>query len=163
MTKKTYYNPKITTNTKKQEDTRILNKYTISSSIIMFCFCFFGVEIDSFVHAAQCLTGSLSKDSALGLKSATVGFPLDNGGLVQVCFAVLALRWVVSVMGHLGVPHLTLTLPQLGHVALEAEAELRVVSLGRLHRSLLQMHRLHIHHLLSGLSSVTSVCRRFGV
>lgn len=58
------------------------------------------------------------------------GFPSDHGGLVEVRGAVLALRRVAPAVGRLGAPHLALALPQLGDVALEAEAELRVLSLG---------------------------------
>lgn len=52
------------------------------------------------------------------------GFPLDDRGLIKVCSAVLALGWVTATVGHLGVPHLTLALPQLSNVTLEAQAEL---------------------------------------
>lgn len=83
------------------------------------------------MHAAHHVTRSLLKDGASGFKSAAVGgFPSDHGGLVEVRGAVLALRWVVPAVGRLGAPHFALALPQLGDVALEAEAELRVLSLG---------------------------------
>lgn len=71
------------------------------------------------------------------LKVQQWGFPLDNRGLVKVRLAVLALWWVAAVMGRLGVPHLALALPQLSDVALEAQAELRVLSLGGFEGSLL--------------------------
>lgn len=65
------------------------------------------------------------------------GVPLDNGGLVEVRRAVLALGRVAAVVGHLGVPHLALALSQLGDVAVEAQAELRVLSPGCLRCPLL--------------------------
>lgn len=84
------------------------------------------------------LTGSLSKDSASGLKSAAVGGSLlDNCGLVKFCLAVVALGWIAAALGHLGRPHLALALPQLGDIALEAQAEFGVLSTGRLRRPLL--------------------------
>ena len=77
------------------------------------------------------MTRSLLKDGASGFKSAAVGgFPSDHGGLVEVRGAVLALRRVAPAVGCLGALHLALALPQLCDVALEAEAELRVLSRG---------------------------------
>ncbi|TNN67867.1 hypothetical protein EYF80_021836 [Liparis tanakae] len=67
--------------------------------------------------------------------------------------SVLALGCVAAVLGHLGTPQLALALPQLGHVALEAQAELGDLSPGRAGRPLLQVDPLHVHHLLD---------RRFG-
>lgn len=75
-------------------------------------------------------------------------FPSDNRGLVQVRRAVFDLRRVESALGHLGVSHLALALPQLGHVALEAQAELRVLPPRRFQPPLLQVYPLHVPHLL---------------
>lgn len=58
------------------------------------------------------------------------GVPLDDGGLVKICVAVLALRWVAAVLGHLGVSHFALALSQLGDIALKTQTQLRVLTLG---------------------------------
>lgn len=72
---------------------------------------------------------------------------LDHRGLVQVHRAVVGLL-VAGAVGRLGVPHLALALAQLGHVPLEAQAELRVLAPGCFQPPLLQVDPLHVHHLL---------------
>ena len=126
----------------------------------------------SFYMQPITLTRSLSKDVASGLKSAAVGGKgggggslLNNCGLVKFCLAVVALRWIAAVLRQLARPHLALALPQLGHVALEAQAEFRLLSPpgGRLQRPLLQMHPLHVHHLLNRQRATGPFARWFCV
>lgn len=128
-----------------------------------FFFSFFsGVEINHFVHAVwlvpfQQAVPRASKVQQWVKEDVGRGFPLDNCGLIKVCSAVLALRWVTATVGQLGIPHLTLALPQLSNVTLEAQAELRVLSLGCFKCPLLQMYPLNIHHLLNRLCDVSSI------
>lgn len=95
------------------------------------------------------------------------GFRLDNRGLVQVRLAVRAPRRVAAARGghRRAVPQLALALPQLGDVALEAQAELGVLSPGGFRRSLLQVNPLHVHRFRNVLGSSVGAGGggRFGV
>lgn len=131
---KTYHCPKITNSTKnQQDDARIHNKYTITITILCFGEC----KLTALYMQPSIWRIPFQKTAPQASKVQQWRFPSDHCGLVKVRLRVLALWRVAAGVGHLGIPHLALALPQLGDVALEAQAELGVLSLGRLERSLL--------------------------
>lgn len=79
-------------------------------------------------------------------------FISDDRSLVKVRRTVLALGGIAAAMGGpLGISHLALALAQLSHIALEAQTELGFLHLGGVQGAFLQVHALHVHHLLGWL------------